>query len=177
MQKYVTYKGIIKFDPEDVTKKHIRQSEWKKISMIFFDGDLLDYYGWFVYKRYGVKLNKSVRNPHVTLINDSYRDIKSGLKVDSDEIVNLEWDRLKSKWDNEEISVTFDLDIISDYKYWWLRVSYDKREEMHNIRQEIGLDKPFFGFHMTIGHINEQNYNHSVYIVNSAMKFEYPIKG
>ena len=53
--------GKIGFDPQDYTKKHQSQASWKKIAMVFFDGDIPEYYGWFIERRYNLVLNKPLR--------------------------------------------------------------------------------------------------------------------
>jgi len=41
---YIKLSGKILFDPDDKTKKHKNQASWKKIDMIFLDGDICEYY-------------------------------------------------------------------------------------------------------------------------------------
>ena len=43
--------------------------------MVFIDGDVSEYYAWFVKKRYNLTLNKPLRGAHVSFINDSMRDL------------------------------------------------------------------------------------------------------
>jgi len=175
VEKLITYKGKIHFDPANMTKKHINQADWKRMALILFDGDVADYYAWFILKRYGLKLNKPLRGAHVSFINDSMRDIKKGLGTESDEVANMAWDVTRNKWNNKEIEVVLNLDSRSDFKHWWLIVDHAHRENIHEIRKELGLGRPFFGLHMTIGYANENNLKHSEYIVRSATKFEYPV--
>ena len=40
----IKVKGEIVFNPKNRTKKHNKQSEWKRISMVVFDDDLCEYY-------------------------------------------------------------------------------------------------------------------------------------
>ena len=49
-------KGILEFDPVNVTKKHLSQSSWKRTAMVRFDCDLFAYYSWFLEKRFNLKL-------------------------------------------------------------------------------------------------------------------------
>ena len=37
-------KGILEFDPVDVSKKHAQQSTWKKVAMVRFYDDTFSYY-------------------------------------------------------------------------------------------------------------------------------------
>ena len=175
MKKLITYRGKIQFDPENITKKHLNQADWKRMALIMFDGDLAEYYAWFIFKRYGLKLNKPLRGAHISFINDSMRDIKSGLKTDSDKYANKVWNDVRKKWDNKEIDVVLNLNARSDFKYWWLIVDHDYRKPIHDIRKELGLGRPYFGLHMTVGYANDKNLKNSEYIVRSATRFEYPV--
>ena len=175
MEKIITYRGKIHFDPADVTKKHEKQANWKRIAMILLGGDVTEYYSWFIKKRYGLELNKPMRGAHITFINDSLNDIKKGLGTDDNKLVELKWNEVKEKWDNKEIDVVLNLDIRSNIHHWWLIVDHAYREPIHNIRKELGLGRPFFGLHMSIGYANEKNIKHSEYIVRNATKFEYPV--
>ena len=166
----ITYKGIIHFDPEDKTRKHLKQSEWKKIALIMFDGDMCDYYAWFLKKRYDIVLNTPIRKSHISFINDSISDIKKGLNCD-DITAQKSWNALKKKWNNVEIEVALDLDVRSDSNHWWLNIPQNKRDFLHSIRNEIGLGRPYFGLHMSIGYANDKNIEQSKYILNLINQF------
>lgn len=140
----VKYKGIIKFDLEDKTKKHIAQSSWKKVAMVLIDGDLCEYYSWFLKKRFNLNLQKPLRGAHVTFINDRESDM------------NGQWEEVKRKWEGKSVDIELDLtprtdSLENDDCHWWLIIPHDKREGLQSIRQELGLGRPFFGMHMTIG--------------------------
>jgi len=54
MKNCIKISGTIIFDPEEVTNKQSRQSEWKKFAMVVLEPDLnlgekgiADYYAWF----------------------------------------------------------------------------------------------------------------------------------
>lgn len=172
-KNYITYKGIIHFDPVDKTKKHKFQSNWKRMALVMIDGELSEYYAWFLKKRYNLILNKPLRGAHVSFVNDSVNDMMKGLNC-SEEEAELIWEQVKKKWDGVEIEICLDLDITGsenknakDYgKHWWLRIPQEKREKLHDIRKELGLGRPFFGLHMSIGYANERNIEHSTYIIN-----------
>jgi hypothetical protein len=155
----VTYQGIIKFDPKDRTTKHKSQSSWKKMALVVFDGDISEYYAWFIAKRYNLKLNPPLRGAHVSFINDSHRDL--GLNGGD---IEKAWITTKNKWDNKKIDITLDLDVRTDGTHWWLPLAGKCREELHGIRAELGLSKPFWGLHMSLGYANNKNMDHSNYI-------------
>ena len=71
-----TIKGILEFDPINVTKKHDNQSSWKKVAIVRFenDDDTWSYYAWFLKKRFNLNLNKPLRGTHLTIINDIVDD-------------------------------------------------------------------------------------------------------
>lgn len=142
------------FDPEEMTSKQGRQSEWKKFAMIILEPDLksgekgiTDYYAWFFKKRFNIPLHRPLRGAHVTIINDRASD------------TNGKWEEIKSKWDGKEIDIYLHVDPflgiknrMGNYVDWWLTVPYEYRDELGAIRMELGLPaKPYFGFHMTIG--------------------------
>jgi len=151
----ITLEGTIYFDPNDKTKKHKSQSSWKKIALIMFNSDLAEYYGWFLQRRYNLVLNKPLRGAHISFINDRGSDM------------NGNWEKVKKKWHKKKIKVTLYLDPhFSTEGHWWLIIPHTDRDEIYGIRAELGLDKPYYGLHMSIGHVNEKNYHHHTYITN-----------
>ena len=160
-------KGKIVFDPENRTRKHNRQADWKRIAMVHFEGDMAEYYSWFIERRYNLKLNKPLRGAHITFINDSTKDLTKNFTIPI-ETVNDMWSTLRDKWDGKEIEITLNLNVRTNGEHWWLRATSPQFEEL---RSEIGLGRPFFNYHMTIGYANERNIEHSQYIVGLIDKF------
>ena len=155
--------GKIGFEPEDKTNKHKAQSSWKKMAMIFIDGDVTEYYAWFIQKRYNLTLNKPLRGAHISFINDSMRDLSlNGTR--SNEEIEIVWEKVKNKWNGKKIDIVLDLEPKTDDRTWWLNIPHDERDGLQAIRSELGLGKPFFGMHMSIGYANEKNLPHSIYI-------------
>jgi hypothetical protein len=167
--KYIELVGTIVFDPYDVTKKHKKQGSWKKTAMVLFKDDTCDYYSWLIRKRYNLELNKPLRGPHVSFINDSIRDMAIGLKCSEAEAL-IKYDKLKSEYNNKTIKLYFDTSAQSDGQHWWINIPDEKSEELQNIRNEIGLGKPYWGLHMAIGYANLKNIEHSKYIVDLINK-------
>jgi len=179
----ITLKGKIEFEPEHRTRKQELQSSWKRVAMVVFDGEVERYYRWFYKTRFNLELLSTVRGAHVTFINDALGKIdgENGTLEEKE----AKWNALKEKWNGKKIEVTFNLrpfyDLDSNWKndipriltdeelaegkiqkvshtyHWWLIVDHKFREELHAIRAEIGLVKPFFGLHMTFG-VLSQNY-------------------
>jgi len=148
-----TITGKILFDPKDKTKKHTKQSYWKRTSMIMFNCDVDNYYAWFIQKRYNLVLNQPLRGAHISFINDRFTG-------DEDT-----WNSIKNKWDGKLLTITLDENVKSDGKYWWLDVTEESRSSLHLIRTELGLtERPYFGLHLSIGYANEKNIAHSNYI-------------
>jgi hypothetical protein len=167
MKNEITYRGTIIFDPKDKTAKHKAQSSWKKIAMVEFDGDMCDYYAWFIKKRYGIILNTPIRKAHISFINDSVRDLNGGFFNPNDCGTEKErhamWEELKKKYHNTEIEVTISTEFGSKGEHIWLKIPYEHRTQLHNIRSEIGLPLPNLGknsdgtlkplgLHLTIGY-------------------------
>lgn len=179
----ISLKGKIEFEPEHRTRKQALQSSWKRVALVVFNGEVERYYRWFLKNRFNLELLSTVRGAHVTFINDALGKI-DGDKGTLEE-KEAKWNALKKKWDGKEIEVTFNLrpfydlssntekDIpviltpeqladgqiqkVSHTYHWWLIVDHKFRDELHAIRAEIGLPKPFFGLHMTFG-VLTQNY-------------------
>ena len=154
-----TIKGILEFDPINVTKKHDNQSSWKKVAMVRFDNDddTWAYYSWFLKKRFNLNLNKPLRGTHMTILNDIVDD-------------NL-YEMGRQLFHGKEITIQYDpSDIRSNKKgHWWLK-SYS--DDAHNIRTVVGLDpKPYFGLHITIGLATHLQLEHSKYITEQCIKF------
>lgn len=153
-----TIKGILEFDPINVTKKHGNQSSWKKVAMVRFENDdTWDYYSWFLKKRFNLNLNKPLRGTHLTIINDIVDD-------------NL-YEIGRQLFHGKEITIQYNpLDIRSNKKgHWWLKAYSD---DAHNIRTVVGLDpSPYFGLHITIGLATHLQLEHSRYITEQCIKF------
>jgi len=153
INKNIILKGKIIFDPENRTRKHNRQSDWKRVAIVAFEGDMNHYYAWFVQRRYGIELNSThIRGSHVTFINDAIREISGG---------DVNWDLVRERWDGKEISINLNPDVRTNGKYWWLSA---KSRSFDKIRKELGMGKPYFDYHMTIGSANERNIDQSRYI-------------
>ena len=163
MNNRITLTGTISFQIEDKTKKHLNQASWKKIAMVLIDGDICEYYAWFIQRRYNLVLNKPLRGAHVSFINDSMRDLTQNGKMSEADAIT-KWEEVKKKWNGKKIDIVLDLDPKTDDRTWWLNIPHDEREGLQAIRSELGLGKPFFGMHMSIGYANEKNIEHSVYI-------------
>lgn len=152
-------RGKIVFDVPNVTRKHNRQSDWKRIAMVMFEGDMAYYYAWFIERRYGIKLNHPIRGAHVTFVSDSVKGVDGG---------DVKWEEVRKKWDGKEIDVTLNLDARTNVEYWWLRAS---SESFSIIREELGIGEPYFSYHMTVGFLNERNMGQSKYIHDLILKF------
>jgi hypothetical protein len=156
--------GNIQFEPEDKTRKHLNQASWKKIAMVMVDGDICEYYSWFIKRRYNLILNKPLRGAHISFINDSMKDLTQNGKKSEEEVLNA-WETIKQKWHGKTIPIVIDLEVRTNGRTWWFNVPHEERELLQSIRSELGLGKPFFGLHMSIGYarpgIMEE---HSIYI-------------
>lgn len=150
----IKMKGKIKFQPENKTKKHNKQ-DWKKVAMIMLDCDLDNYYAWFLNKRFNLDFVKNLRGAHVTFISD---------KIDS-----RKFEEFSRIFDGKEITFYHELEPRTNEKHWWLRVHCPEAE---TIREAMGLSRePYFGFHLTIGYMNERNLAHSAYIYKTVKHF------
>lgn len=167
MKNEITYTGKIIFDPTDYTTKHKAQSSWKKIGMVVFDGDMCDYYAWFIKKRYGIVLNSPIRGPHISFINDHINDLNGGFydktKSGTEKERQHMWEQLKKKYHNTKIDIVVSTNIQTNGEHVWLRIEHEHRKILYKIRGEIGLPIPNLGknpdgtlkplgLHLTIGY-------------------------
>jgi hypothetical protein len=149
-------RGKIVFSPSDRTKKHSKQSSWKKTVLVEFNDDTWSYYSWFLKNRFGLSLNKPLRGTHFTIIND----------IVDDEI----YLQAKKFFDGTEISIQYDPTNIrsNDKGHWWLKAYSD---DAMNIRSVMGLGDPYFGFHITMGLATHLQLEHSKYITRQCIKY------
>mgnify|MGYP003636898704 CR=1 FL=1 len=164
----ITYWGTILFDPPNETNKHNKQKGWKRTAMVMLDGrqQVTDYYSWFIAKRYGFPLVRSLRGAHISFLNDHIRDIGGDSRAESEAL----WKEVKNKYNGKRIGVKVSLDVATDGAYWWLPMAEEDRAELQKIRSELGLGLPFFDMHMTIGSPNEHNRITSDYFHNLLAK-------
>jgi hypothetical protein len=133
------------------------------MAMVFIDGDITDYYSWFINRRYNLVLNKPLRGAHISFINDSMKDLSiNGTKTT--EQIEETWEAVKTKWDGKIIPITIDLNPHTDGRTWWFNIPHEERGLLQGIREELGLGKPYWGMHMSIGYANEINIEHSEYL-------------
>jgi hypothetical protein len=161
--KTLVLEGIIRFDVEDKTKKHLNQASWKKVAMVMVDGEICEYYSWFIKRRYNLTLNRPLRGAHISFINDSMKDLTQNGEKSEEEALNA-WEETKKKWHGKKIPLVIDLDPRTDGRTWWFNIPHEERELLQSIRSELGLGKPFFGMHMSLGYANEKNIDHSAYL-------------
>lgn len=148
--------GKMVFDPENVTRKHESQSEWKHFAMIMTGCDLPLYYAWFIKKRFGLSLNKPLRGSHVTFI--------------SDKMCREVFEQGKSIFDGKTIKFYIDPEPRSNGEHWWLRVYCP---EIESVRESMGLSRePFFNLHFTIGHATAWRIQDSEYVLENCKRFE-----
>jgi len=170
MKQEVTFEGTLVFDPIDRTAKHKKQSSWKKVAMVVIDGEIAPnkrikgdtwgLYAWFLKKRYNIILNPPLRGTHISFINDREGDLNGG-KGTREEREHM-WNQLKKKYHHTKIQVTLSTDVRSDGNHWWLVMPEEDRTELHKIRSEVGLGRPFYGLHMSIGYAVDGRTNEDI---------------
>lgn len=132
--------GKLVFDPVNVSKKHVRQSSWKRVAMVTMRGDFCKYYAWFIQKRFGVELNLPIRRMHLTFVNDKNIDQKLYYKV-------------KDKWNGKLVEVEYNpQQLVFNGEHWWVRCRCDV---LNDIRKEMGLGRYIYGYHLTVGRMKE----------------------
>lgn len=163
----IKVKGIITANPENLTKKHEDQSSWKRVAFIDFGiTDICKYYAWFLKKKYNLDLQRGIRNPHVTIVNDKVENF-SGLDLNEKE---SNWNNFCEKYNGMEMTINLDVFTKGNARHYWLNVSEDSRREIMVMRNELGLDRPFSGLHMTIGRVKDLDLKYSDYILSLLIK-------
>lgn len=155
--------GKIVFSPDNKTRKHNKQSSWKKIAMVMFEGDVSEFYAWFIKKRFNLPLNKPLRGAHISFINDDINKMTQNGKITQAE-AEANWNATKKKWDGKKIPITVSVSPRTNGEHWWLNIPPEHQGLLMEIRQELGLGMPFFGFHLSLGYANDKNIEHSNYI-------------
>lgn len=142
--------GKLIFDPKNMTKKHNKQSSWKKTAMIMLNDDTSHYYRYLIEKRFpliqGVNgdtnwINVPLRKSHVTIINDKVND---GI-----------WNKLKSKWNYTSVDFFYNWGgLRNNGEHLYFKVDSPMAQ---SIRDDGNLGDPYYGFHLTIGHVPEDS--------------------
>lgn len=159
MNTTVDIYGRIIFDPKNMTRKHRKQSCWKKVAIVDISGEWCNYYGWFLAKR-GLTLNTPLRGAHVTFINDASIYINGDSQKEKYEL----WSKVKKVFHKKKVTFSVGLSPKTDGKHWWLRVTPDSCGELQAIRNILGMGQPNWEFHLTIGYANERNTIQSQYL-------------
>jgi hypothetical protein len=97
------------------------------------------------------------------------KDLTNNGEKSEEEALNA-WEATKKKWHGKKIEIVLDLNPRSDGRSWWLNIPNEERDGLQAIRSEIGLGRPFFGMHMSLGYANEKNIEHSEYLHNMMIK-------
>ena len=136
----------------------MKQSSWKRTALVNIKGEMCEYYAWFIWKRYHIKLSSPLRGCHLTVIND---------RVIGSQKTNYEW--IASQYEGKRVEIEYGVDPRTDGYRWWLRA---KSDEVIEIRKKAGLDpKPYFGLHITIGNTHERYLHQTEYIKRLVDKF------
>lgn len=153
----IKVKGILEFEPEDKTKKHLSQASWKRVAMIRTNDDLCEYYAWFIKKRFNLELNKPLRGSHVTIINDAEREVPH-------------FSDARTLFNGKPIDFYIDPEPRTNGEHWWLRVYCTDAESIREICG--GSRDPFFAFHLTIGYATHLRLEHSNYIMEICKRHQ-----
>ena len=159
----ITLSGKFWFDPANRTKKQNNQSSWKRIAMVIFNTDVVLYYQWFLLKRYNLTLVNPLRGGHITVINDSLKDLTHNGKIDVT-VVDEKWNNLKNKYNGMDIDCVVSPEVGTNGEAWWLRVEANDNPMFCGVRSELGLGNPYFPYHLSLGYANNKQIEHSQYI-------------
>lgn len=155
MCQLVEVPAKLSFDPPNLTKKHLTQSQWKIVSIALIDTDINKYYAWFIKKRFNLSLVEPLRGGHVTFISDRISELQ-------------EYNKVKNRWNGQQIDLKLNLNIRTNGKYWWLKAECPV---FNQIRDDLKLGEPFFSYHMTIGYPKELDLDFSYYLYNYLITY------
>lgn len=119
-------KGCIRYSP--IRNNIIPKSDI--IVLDVFSEDLCEYYQWFIFKKFGVKLHSPMFGTHVTIVKPEEIDKNNLWKKYENEIINVKYGNIERHWE-----------------FWSLNII---SEDIVDIRRELGLNL-FYRLHMTIG--------------------------
>ena len=128
----IEIKCKLSYDPVPLTGNAEKMSRpWWMIATI--DGEMTDYYAWFLKKRTGIVLQRPAWGAHISVIR-------------GEEPVNKE---LWKKHEQKEVNLLYDIDLRTNGDHWWMRVF---SRDLLDVREELGLFRfPQFAMHLTLG--------------------------
>lgn len=142
--------ATIYFDPNHVTKKHEEQSSWKAVGIALLKDDTEAYYRWFLERRFNLKLIKTIRGSHLTFLNEKYENIK------------VDYEEAKKYFTNKKVTIKYHPKNLRFGNGFWFILA--ESDDLMNVRSALGLGKPYFDFHITLGNTNELGKEQSQYI-------------
>ena len=101
------------------------------------DNGIVEYYSWWLWRKYGIKVSLPAWGAHVTVVND-----KDKVK-DVNKLKDLE-----KRFAGKIIQLSHEVELKKQWQFWVLMVKPTK--EMVEIRRELGL-RENYPFHITIG--------------------------
>lgn len=147
--------GYLKFDPKALTFGDKLFKPWWCILILDKDNDIDTYYKWFIFKRYGIKLQRPAFGTHISLIR-------------GEPINEKIWKYYKNKYQNKSFKFNYEVSPRTNGKHWWMKVDC---EEIENIREEMGYSrKGKFGLHLTLGMPTKYYLQQSYYIYDLIKK-------
>jgi hypothetical protein len=128
----IEIKCKIKYDPVPLTgKAETMFKEWWMIATV--EGELTEYYAWFVLKRTGIILQRPAWGAHISVIRGEEPENK----------------KLWKKYQDSEVTMVYDPDVRTNGEHWWMRAHCP---ELLDIREELGLVRfGSFNLHLTLG--------------------------
>jgi len=133
----IEVKCKIEFDPKPLSGNSDSMFKpWWMIATI--DGELTEYYAWFIKKRTGLLIQRPAWGAHISVIR--------GEKPIGEQEA---WDSVKAKYQNSEVTMFYDPNIRTNGDHWWMRAHCN---DFFDIREELNLPKfSSLSFHLTIG--------------------------
>lgn len=98
------------------------------------DDELVEYYRWWYYKMFYVKLMRPRMGAHISIVRGEEENITQG-----------NWER---NINGKEIKFYYSNEIKDVYNYVWMPCWGNDLDE---VRKELGLGEPIKSYHMTIG--------------------------
>lgn len=127
--------GVLRYSPTTTDGKNRASSHGDPKWWVILDccPELIAYYRSLVLKLHGIKLQKPLWGPHISVVRGDNPPNKEVWAKHTGKVIEFEYE----SW------------IVDNGKHWWLEVECP---ELVALRLELGLPpKPDFDFHITLG--------------------------
>jgi hypothetical protein len=135
------------------SKGIIRVEEQSSRIVVEILHDIIDYYAWFIKKKYWIRLQKPLHDAHITLVSPKIHK-------------EIDWKKAKT-YDKKQIEFEYDPNIVQGgytkgFIMFYLKIY---SEELDKLKEDIKVIEKdgYKGLHITIGSSGKSGSKHSLY--------------